>query len=547
VSFFVGRSVDRSVGRSVGRSVDRSIGSALLAREKVDPPIDRSIDRHLLFLSLSHVPRSTTTPTTVTLASAAPAELESKLKPGQALFVLPSGRLPIKVVSSEAGLRQLLKIALLQDVADRAGAVIPMTAPAAPAAVEAEAVVVEAPSPRPAQAAPASPPPRRAAPPKPPTPAPAPAAAVPPPPPAPAAPTAPAPRADPKAAEEDEDEQPFAPVTLAPAAAALAANDDADADRRLLDDYYALEQSWAADRVANVASAARAQIDDALRSIDRSIDNNNNKVDQTAADRSVDRPVDDDRSVDDSDKEEESRRSIDRPESRSTSTKKQPIDDNADAETKSTVVSKGTRKKREGEEPPPKLSPEQLQRSVLAAMKEIDPSRDDRDKKSGGASSAPKPLIGGGDDDDLDNSKWWRKRLRALYLPTVQSPGAGAGFLQVDISSDGEAKDVRVISFADRYDAMACAAVMAEIDSFKLGGSTFSVAALPTEKVEHELRAAYLRQKADGGSASAPAGVLVFRRGKLQIRVGMSADEFVRAIVLSGAAQVSLLNSGFQF
>ena len=104
---------------------------------------------------------------------------------------------------------------------------------------------------------------------------------------------------------------------------------------------------------------------------------------------------------------------------------------------------------------------------------------------------------------------------------------------------------MRVIAFEDRYDAMACVATMAEIASFQ--GSTFSVGALPTEKVEQELRDAYLRQKAEGGTASAPSGVLVFRRGKLPLRVGMTEEEFVRVLVLQGTAQTSLLSSGFQF
>lgn len=341
----------------------------------------------------------------------------------------------------------------------------------------------------------------------------------------------------------------------------LAPQGSPEEDRRLLDDYYALEQSWAADRVANVASAARAQIDDAMRSmpievdIDRPIDlTDGSKVDRSIDGRSIDGRSTAAAAGNRSTSTDNSSRA-----SSGTPKARDDENDDDDEEARSTLVSKGTRKKRPGEDAPPKLPPEQLQRSVLAALKEIDPTRDERDKRSD--SRATKPLIGqgggggGGADDDVDvdsggggggGSKWWKRRFRAIYLPTVHSGGA-AGFLQVDISSDGNAKDVRVVAFEDRYDAMACVATMAEIESFKASGSKFSVGALPTDKVELELREAYLRQKADGGGASPPSDVLVFRKGKLPLRVGMTEEEFVRILVLQGTAQVSLLSSGFQF
>jgi hypothetical protein len=452
--------------------------------------------------------------------------VEAKLKAGQMLFVLPRGRLPVKAVSSEAGVKQLLKIALLQDVADRAGAVFAASpadgdgdaageAESTPSAARAAVAVGSAAAPVAAAAAP---------PPPPPTSPPAPSRPQPPPPQQQAAASTPPAVA---AADDDEedDEQPFAPV-FAGQPSAL----DPDAERRLMSEYYALEQQAAADRVANVASAARAQIDDAMQEAAAKVDQVDRSIDEEGGDRSIDSA--------------EKNRSIDRSSSTAASKRKgdDDDDDDDDDEAKSTVVSKGLRKKRPGEAPPPKLAPEQLQRSVLAALKEVDPSRDERDKNPD--ARAAKPLIGDDGEDAAAASLWWKKRFRALYLPTVHTGGA-VGFLQVDISSDGTAKDVRVIAFEDRYDAMACVATMAEIASFQ--GSTFSVGALPTEKVEQELRDAYLRQKAEGGTASAPSGVLVFRRGKLPLRVGMTEEEFVRVLVLQGTAQTSLLSSGFQF
>ncbi len=64
--------------------------------------------------------------------------------------------------------------------------------------------------------------------------------------------------------------------------------------------------------------------------------------------------------------------------------------------------------------------------------------------------------------------------------------------------------------------------------------------ALPTESVESEVVKAWQSQQASagtrgtggtgctGGKAAKPAGVVVFRRGKLPMRVGMSEAEFTQ-------------------
>jgi len=425
------------------------------------------------------------------------------------LFVLPPGRLAIKSVS-EAGLKQLLLIALLQDVADRAGAVGPSPVDDARASVSSttQSKMDDSPAsfqqqqvlkqPSAALRRPPSPPATTAA-------AAAkmavdkpPATPATPPPPTPPMPTPTPTRPTPASAnneDEDDDEQPFAPVAFPPVEV------DERRQQSLLDDYYALEQSWAAERLANVASAAQAQI--------QSLD--------SAGGEQVDRSTDEQNGADGAD----------------------------DDDSKSTVVSKGTRTKREGEEAPPTLAPEDLQKSVLQALKEIDPSRDDRDKNL--RSDAPaRPLIGTGDDEYGDGgSTWWKRRFRVVYLPIVNEPDGVAGFFQVDISADGTAKDVRVVAFEDQYDAMLCGATMQQLGSF--GGASCSVAAMSTDKVEGELAEAWRRQKAEGAGASAPSNLLVFRRKKLPLKVGMSEEEFVRCIVYGGAAQQSLLQTGFKF
>lgn len=68
-------------------------------------------------------------------------------------------------------------------------------------------------------------------------------------------------------------------------------------------------------------------------------------------------------------------------------------------------------------------------------------------------------------------------------------------------------------------------------------------------------RESYARQAAAsasaalGGAAGAtePAGVVVFRRGKLPLRVGMSQEDFTAAVVMQAAAQLALAGVGYRF
>ena len=46
---------------------------------------------------------------------------------------------------------------------------------------------------------------------------------------------------------------------------------------------------------------------------------------------------------------------------------------------------------------------------------------------------------------------------------------------------------------------------------------------------------------------SAPSGIVVFRRGKLPLRVGMDEEEFTQAVVYQAAAQLALSSMGYKF
>jgi hypothetical protein len=478
-----GKSSGRSIDRSVDRSIEFRARGGLIFPFRIDRSIDRSISTGRVHRRLHTLTRARNTlpsapPKPTVFASAAPAEIEARLNKNQALFVLPPGRLPIKAVKQASQVAGLLRVALLFDVADRAGTV----APSEPDTGEARAMA------RSEMAVAAAttttttdilPPP----------------------------PSASSPRASLGAAEEDDDAQ-FAPVTLSP---------PQPSSGDLLEEFYRLDRAAAVDRLANVAASALDSIDSPLQPespIDRS-------AESQSPPESIDRSTEADKST--------------------------TLDDSIDVD-RSTVVRKGTRAKLPP--PPPALAPEELQRSVMEAMKEVDPTRaDERQRDSD--NRRPGRLIG--DNDSDEPVAWWKGRFRALYFPVVGSTGASggstSGFLQVDIAADGTAlseKDVRVVAFEDRYDAARCCATM-EACFFMDGSASYSVGALAADKVESEIREAYLRAAAAGSAPTAPTGLVVFRKNKLPLKIGMSRSELVQAIVMQGAAQVALGRTGFKF
>lgn len=78
-------------------------------------------------------------------------------------------------------------------------------------------------------------------------------------------------------------------------------------------------------------------------------------------------------------------------------------------------------------------------------------------------------------------------------------------------------------------------------------------AAAPATSAAAPRSASYARQLAAGGGdpsrvgASAPAGIVVFRRGKLPLRIGMDKEEFSQAVVWQAAAQLALSGAGYAF
>lgn len=72
--------------------------------------------------------------------------------------------------------------------------------------------------------------------------------------------------------------------------------------------------------------------------------------------------------------------------------------------------------------------------------------------------------------------------------------------------------------------------------------------ALPANKIEGEVvRAWETSQDESGRRPTRPTGVVVFRRGKLPMRVGMSTEQFTQLVVYQAAAQVSLSRVGYDF
>lgn len=119
----------------------------------------------------------------------------------------------------------------------------------------------------------------------------------------------------------------------------------------------------------------------------------------------------------------------------------------------------------------------------------------------------------------------------------------------MDVSLNPSKKDVRVITFEDRHDCMHCVTVMRQWPEYE--ACEFDVGMMPTHSITQELELSFdlaMEAAASGGqSMTRPAGLVVMRRGKLALRVGMTLDEFMQMVVYQAAAQLSLSKIGYAF
>jgi hypothetical protein len=182
---------------------------------------------------------------------------------------------------------------------------------------------------------------------------------------------------------------------------------------------------------------------------------------------------------------------------------------------------------------------------------------------SGDPELVPSELLGGS--FGRGEQPWWQRRFSALYLPTLGYPDGSVGFVQADVSLKAGVRDVRVLTFEDRHDCMHCLTVMREWPEAQ--GCLLSLGAMQTATLERDIREAWLEQRrqvqdrrwadeAAGRGAAAgpelpgpspPSGLVVFRRGKLPLRVGMQQEEFMQLVVYQAAAQGALGRVGYDF
>lgn len=52
---------------------------------------------------------------------------------------------------------------------------------------------------------------------------------------------------------------------------------------------------------------------------------------------------------------------------------------------------------------------------------------------------------------------------QVLYLPTIKYSDGSVGYVQIDVSLQPERRDVRVVTFEDRHDAMHCLTIMKQV------------------------------------------------------------------------------------
>lgn len=146
---------------------------------------------------------------------------------------------------------------------------------------------------------------------------------------------------------------------------------------------------------------------------------------------------------------------------------------------------------------------------------------------------------------------WWKDRFPALFLPNIRYGDGSVGFLQLDVSLNPSPsrKDLRVVAFEDRHDCAHAAAVMHLWPEYS--HCEFDVGVMPTSAIQSELEASFERAAeaaaAAGQTLARPNGLVVMRRGKLALRVGMSLEEFMQLVVYQAAAQLSLSRIGYKF
>lgn len=116
---------------------------------------------------------------------------------------------------------------------------------------------------------------------------------------------------------------------------------------------------------------------------------------------------------------------------------------------------------------------------------------------------------------------------------------------QLDVSLGDSPRDARVLCFEDRHDCVHCLAILKQWPEYDW--CKFSVAGMSTTNLEQELRSIHEQQAELNVGVGKPTGVVVFRRGKLPMRVGMDLDEFSQLVIWQAAAQLSLNSVGYQF
>ncbi|GAX74857.1 hypothetical protein CEUSTIGMA_g2303.t1 [Chlamydomonas eustigma] len=143
------------------------------------------------------------------------------------------------------------------------------------------------------------------------------------------------------------------------------------------------------------------------------------------------------------------------------------------------------------------------------------------------------------------STPWWRQRYQALWLPNLRYSDESMGFVQLDVSLNQDVKDMRVLAFEDRHDAIHCMAVLKQWPEYDW--CDMSVNMLPTQTIEEDIRGAFHFQEQGSEKVSPPDGIVVFRKGKLPLKVGMSMEEFTQIVVYQAAAQFSLSKVGYGF
>ncbi|KAG2498212.1 hypothetical protein HYH03_003963 [Edaphochlamys debaryana] len=196
-----------------------------------------------------------------------------------------------------------------------------------------------------------------------------------------------------------------------------------------------------------------------------------------------------------------------------------------------------------GRKPKVVEAPEVRQNRVKEALRVFSQAGGDPDNPEAGLGQDE--LFPGSDMRGSSSEPWWKTRFQVLFLPTLGYEDGSVGFVQVNVSLNAARRDMRVLAFEDRADCTACLTLLAQWPQYE--GVEPRLSMMPTATLMDQLADLYDDGADLNSGVTRPRGLAVFRRGKLPLRPGMQAEEFLQVVMYQYTAQAALARTGYVF